>query len=332
MGGLGIRCIKGTNQALLGKWLWRYGEGLNLWAKVIASKYGSCNGHWDTEDKFRKPGRIIWRDVLCYKAKFVEGIKFRVYEGDKVRFWWDKWCTEDPLKDLFPQVFALARDKEVMVKECFSKIDSIVERNARIFKGCTKGTQYLFNKVIAITISWVKSLELFRFVSTYDLWHEWTEICTASTNNPNVVQAWSPAPQGILKLNFDGSSLGPAGIGGLLRDENGDVIWAFSGPIGVAGSNEVEVQAIYQGICFLQSEDLNRVEIEGDSLNVIRWVREKHLVLWRFAALFDEIQDRVGSSSISFNHIRRTANGEANKLARERVHMERVELFDFLPP
>ena len=41
MGGLGIRSVVSFNQALLGKWLWRYGyEVTHLWWQVISTKYG----------------------------------------------------------------------------------------------------------------------------------------------------------------------------------------------------------------------------------------------------------------------------------------------------
>ena len=44
-GGLGIRKIRLFNEALLGKWLWRFGiEKDALWRQVIESKYGTLWG------------------------------------------------------------------------------------------------------------------------------------------------------------------------------------------------------------------------------------------------------------------------------------------------
>ena len=45
LGGLGVQKLVSFNQALLGKWLWRYGhETSRLWRRVIAMKYGEGKG------------------------------------------------------------------------------------------------------------------------------------------------------------------------------------------------------------------------------------------------------------------------------------------------
>ena len=46
-GGLGIRKITTFNKALLGKWLWRFGnEETRLWRRVVARKIGEEWGGW----------------------------------------------------------------------------------------------------------------------------------------------------------------------------------------------------------------------------------------------------------------------------------------------
>ena len=57
LGGLGIRKLVPFNQALLGKWLWRYGhETSHLWRRVIAMKYREGKGGWCTRAYSRAHG------------------------------------------------------------------------------------------------------------------------------------------------------------------------------------------------------------------------------------------------------------------------------------
>ena len=64
MGGLGIRKLVHFNQALLGKWLWRFGqEGTHLWKRVVATKYGEGQGGWNTKVCRRAHKCGLWRSI-----------------------------------------------------------------------------------------------------------------------------------------------------------------------------------------------------------------------------------------------------------------------------
>ncbi|XP_077223372.1 uncharacterized protein LOC143856976 [Tasmannia lanceolata] len=150
-----------------------------------------------------------------------------------------------------------------------------------------------------------------------------------------IVQKWEAPPNDFIKLNFDGSCLGnpgPSGVGGLCRDSSCLVMWAYFGPIGICDSSEAEVRAAFHGIKHLNKDSYNKVVVEGDSLNVISWLSGKVAPPWRFLSFFDEISDLTFGSSIAFNHVRRSANGEADALARSGVHRLSLEWFDYLPP
>ncbi|XP_077232067.1 sm-like protein LSM2 isoform X1 [Tasmannia lanceolata] len=56
--------------------------------------------------------------------------------------------------------------------------------------------------------------------------------------------------------------------------------------------------------------------VEGDSLNVISWLKGGVPPPLRFDAMFDEIDDLIAGSFIDINHLQRSANGEADSLAR----------------
>ncbi|XP_077239686.1 uncharacterized protein LOC143880579 [Tasmannia lanceolata] len=187
-------------------------------------------------------------------------------------------------------------------------------------------------RIIALVISWVRCLSSFLFISAFDLWEHWREVCSSTERKINIVQRWKPPMLGMLKINFDGACFGnpgPAGVGGLCRDE---IPWVFSGPIGVCDSSEAEVKEAYFGIKKLSREVLDHIIVERDSLNVIRWLKDGAVPPWRFLVSFDEIEDFVAGSAIVFNHVWRSANEKADVLAKQGVGRESILWFDHLPP
>ncbi|XP_077224176.1 uncharacterized protein LOC143857602 [Tasmannia lanceolata] len=135
----------------------------------------------------------------------------------------------------------------------------------------------------------------------------WDDAQELAKNDVNFV----PPPPGFVKLNFAGSSLGnpgPARIGGLVRNDKRELIWAFSRPIGVADLTEAEVRAAHYGIKYLASNNFENVMIEGSSLNVIKWLQgdEKHPST--FDKFFDEIDNYRRSSASPFKNVQSSAN------------------------
>ena len=51
-GGLGLRHLEGLNQALLGKWLWKFSlKRESFWRRVIRGKFGAVEGVWTTREE-----------------------------------------------------------------------------------------------------------------------------------------------------------------------------------------------------------------------------------------------------------------------------------------
>jgi hypothetical protein len=63
-GGLAIRNLRRFNQALLGKWLWRYGlERDALWRRVVEAKYRSLRGGWCSKEVRGSYGLSLWKTI-----------------------------------------------------------------------------------------------------------------------------------------------------------------------------------------------------------------------------------------------------------------------------
>lgn len=87
---------------------------------------------------------------------------------------------------------------------------------------------------------------------------------------------WHPPMTGFLKLNIDGASKGNPGtadFGGVLRDEEGNIISIFHGHLGRATNNMAELMALEQGLEFLKQDNRLNIIIEVDSELTINSVK-----------------------------------------------------------
>ena len=125
------------------------------------------------------------------------------------------------------------------------------ERNNRIFRGLSLTSAELISKITLAIAKWALDRKEFFNFCLYDILINW-ELCMRC--GPVKVRKsilWSPPHVSLFKFNVDGAARGkpgPAGIGGVLRNCNGDVLFMFSKYVGVCDSNEVEVLAILESL------------------------------------------------------------------------------------
>ncbi|XP_059068495.1 uncharacterized protein LOC131859001 [Cryptomeria japonica] len=119
--------------------------------------------------------------------------------------------------------------------------------------------------------------------------------------NPRVGVQWEVPESGWSKVNFDGASAGnpgQSGISCILRDSDGICIKEISEKIGVATNNEAEFRAALRGLQSGKELGVQRIHLEGDSLNVVIAIRCNNIPSWRqwlqpilvLLATFDEFQ------------------------------------------
>lgn len=71
--------------------------------------------------------------------------------------------------------------------------------------------------------------------------------------NQHAPYYWHPPDKHILKLNYDGSAkgnLGVAGFGGVFKNSKGEIIWLYTGSLGIATNNATELHALEHGLDF----------------------------------------------------------------------------------
>lgn len=85
--GLGVHKIITFNQALLGKWLWRFRvEQEHCWQNIIKEKYGESQGDWSITVVRRPYGCNLWRGIQASWDRFSAFVLFRVGNGKHISF------------------------------------------------------------------------------------------------------------------------------------------------------------------------------------------------------------------------------------------------------
>jgi len=158
----------------------------------------------------------------------------------------------------------------------------------------------------------------------------------ASSNQPtwgnrahpsSQLHRWQRPPEGGLKLNFDGASRGNpgiAGIGGAIRNQDGDIIHIYCRALGECTNNEAEFAPLEQGLKILRTIRQGNVIVEGDSSLAISAAKclqagtqtSKVTKHWRLAKATEGIAEMLAElRGIVFHSVRRKANGLADFLA-----------------
>jgi ribonuclease HI len=82
------------------------------------------------------------------------------------------------------------------------------------------------------------------------------------------LEEWTRPPKDFVKLNFDGSSKGnpsPFRMGGVLRDDKGNILRVFFGLLGQYTNNGVEISSLERGLQISKTQGYDKLMVEGDS-------------------------------------------------------------------
>jgi hypothetical protein len=96
------------------KWWWKLEDGVGPWQDFMWKKYLINSGIYTAEDS------ALWSDMLHVKDLYLCGRKMQVGDGTRTHFWGDSWCEHSPLKDKFPDLFAICNDQNITVAKAAS--------------------------------------------------------------------------------------------------------------------------------------------------------------------------------------------------------------------
>lgn len=133
------------------------------------------------------------------------------------------------------------------------------------------------------------------------------------------------------RLHTDGGARGnpgPAGIGAVLFDENGDVIGELAKGIGVATNNVAEYTALIEGLLLAQSIGVTELQVCLDSQLVVSQVKGEWKIkndrLRSLAARAELLLSKFENATLE--HVRREQNAEADKLANQGMDQAEFDL------
>jgi|SRR3990167_1351045 len=123
-----------------------------------------------------------------------------------------------------------------------------------------------------------------------------------------------------MKLKFDGGSRGnpgKSGCGYVLYDDNNNIIHTGYKYLGIQTNNYAEYMGLICGLELAILHNITRLSIEGDSLLIINQMKKIYKVKNKnILSLYSRATILLQSfSSITFNHIYREFNSDADKLA-----------------
>jgi hypothetical protein len=115
VGGLGLLNSKKMNIALLSKWVWKlYQDEPSIWASIIKAKYRDADNLFEGSGH---GGSQFWKSLHKIKHFFKLGAKHLIGDGRRTFFWTDWWCGDQPIKELFPDLFNICDNPNLLVAE-----------------------------------------------------------------------------------------------------------------------------------------------------------------------------------------------------------------------
>ena len=125
-----------------------------------------------------------------------------------------------------------------------------------------------------------------------------------------------------LKIYTDGGARGnpgPAGIGAIAYDKNGEAAFTVSEYLGETTNNQAEYQAIIRAMEIAREKGARELDMFMDSELAVKQLNHEYKVKNQgLAPLFLKIHNlTVSFDRVKFTHVRREQNKEADRLANE---------------
>lgn len=133
-------------------------------------------------------------------------------------------------------------------------------------------------------------------------------------------------------MNTDGGSKGNHGrssIGFVMRNEEGDVLYACGKEIQEGTNTEAEARAILEAMRYCVQHDYVLIELHTDSMLIKNSVNGEWVVPWSVAEFVDEIKELMARCNVSISHTLRKGNRLADHLANYALDIGPIDAHGF---
>jgi hypothetical protein len=96
---------------------------------VIDIKFESLRGGWFSKEVLGTFGVGVWKHIWRGWDKFRNFLCFEVAVGSHVSFWHNWWCRDRSLKQCFPVLFSIVRNKDAMVANNLVVQNGVIQLN-----------------------------------------------------------------------------------------------------------------------------------------------------------------------------------------------------------
>lgn len=118
-----------------------------------------------------------------------------------------------------------------------------------------------------------------------------------------------------LLVNCDGGSRGnpgPAGIGIVIRKDDGTILYEYREAIGEATNNEAEYQSVIKALGFATGYDPEKITVEMDSQLVVRQLNGEYSVnAENLQPLHHEVEELIEDYVVEFRYVPRNTDRQA---------------------
>ncbi|KAG6403020.1 hypothetical protein SASPL_135235 [Salvia splendens] len=166
------------------------------------------------------------------------------------------------------------------------------------------------------------------------LWHRW--LCrTPKPHLSSVIPClalwtirWVPPDASWIKLNIEGLwSVSGSGVGGILRDEEGNLVRGFKSNISAVSHLDAELQALSLGLD-LAGGGGRKIWIEMGNLEAVALLKAKRHGAANLRHKISEIRNNLKSICYKISHIQREGNKAAKTLEQQRGKEARYTILD----